>query len=146
MIKDKLKQDSVLALKEHDSLRVEVVRFLISLIDKKELQLPPGEMKEEDEIGVLRKELKNKEESLEMFKKAERADLVERLNYEIDLLKTYLPKEMDEAEIRKIVEEVVVGAGENNNFGMVMGMVMKKLGGKAGGEVVSKMVREVMAK
>lgn len=144
MIKTKLKEDSVTALKAHDSLRVEVVRFLISLIDKKELQLPPGEMKEEDEVGVLRKELKNKEESLAMFEKASRADLVERLKYEIEVLKTYLPKEMDESEVRKIVSEVVGEMGINNR-GMIIGAVIKKTGGRVGGDVVSRLVSEVIS-
>ena len=60
MFKDKLKSDSVLALKNRDSARVDVLRFLISLIDKREMQLPPGGMTEKEEIVVLRKELKKK--------------------------------------------------------------------------------------
>ena len=76
MLKDKLKLESVNALKAHDQKLVDVLRFLVSLIDKKELQLPAGKMTEADEIAVLRKELKNKEESREMFAKAGRGDLV----------------------------------------------------------------------
>ena len=112
MLKDKLKQDSVVALKEHNSTLVEVLRYLISLIDKKELQMPVGEMKEEDEISVLRKELKNKEESREMFLKASRNDLVSQLDYEIEILKSYLPQEMSLADIEILVEEAV----KNNNY------------------------------
>ena len=60
MLKDKLKKESIEALKSHDQKRVDVLRFLVSLIDKKELQLPVGKMTDAEEIGVLRKELKNK--------------------------------------------------------------------------------------
>ena len=60
MLKDKLRKESTEALKNHDQRRVDVLRFLISLIDKKEMQLPAGKMTENDEIGVVRKELKDK--------------------------------------------------------------------------------------
>ena len=61
-LRDKLRQESVTALKAGDKRKVEVVRFLVSLLEKKEMQLPPGKMKEADEVAVIRKELKNKQE------------------------------------------------------------------------------------
>jgi uncharacterized protein YqeY len=140
MIKDKLKQDSVLALKAHDQIRVDVLRFLISLIDKKELTLPPGTMGEAEELGVLRKELKNKEEAREMFTKGNREDLVKQTDYEITVLKEYLPAEIGEDRVREVVDEVIAEKG--NNFGLVMKEVMAKLGGAVGGDVVSRIVKE----
>ena len=139
-MRNKLKQDSFDALKNRDNKRVDVLRFLISLIDKKELQLPPGGLSEAEEIAVLRKELKNKEESREMFLKASRMDLVEQLDYEIEIVKEYLPKELSEDKIREIVEEVIAEKG--NNFGLIMREVMVRTGGSVGGDVVSKMVKE----
>lgn len=140
MLKDKLKSDSVVALKAHDSKRVDVLRFLISLIDKKELQLPLGEMKETDEVAVLRKELKNKEESKEMFAKANRDDLVKELDYEIAVVKEYLPQGMSEEQISELVIESIKNNG--SNFGMVMKEVMAKTGGQVDGSIVSKIVKE----
>ena len=140
MLKDKLKSDSVVSLKGHDQPRVDVLRFLISLIDKREMQLPPGEMTEKEEIAVLRKELKNKQESREMFMKAGRDDLVEQLDYESQVVSEYLPLEMSEAEVIKIVDEIIAEFGDN--FGLVMKNVMVKVAGRASGEIVSKIVRE----
>lgn len=140
MIKDKLKSDSVEALKNRDNSKVDVLRFLISLIDKKEMQLPVDQMTESDEIGVLRKELKNKEESKEMFFKGNRDDLVKQLDYEIEVLKTYLPKAIDENQIVEMVEKTIAGKG--NNFGLVMKEVMAQLNGAVDGSVVSKIVKE----
>ena len=140
MIKDKIKQESVEALKSHDSKKVEVLRFLISVIDKKEYSMPVGTMRETDEIGVLRKELKNKEESKEMFLKAGRNDLVEQMDYEIELVKNYLPTEISEDQIVKIVEDIVAEKG--NNFGLVMKEVMTKLNGAIDGSIISKIVKE----
>jgi len=139
-MKIKLKDDSVVALKNHDQRRVDVLRFLISLIDKKELQLPPGTMGEEDEVGVLRKELKNKEEAREMFVKGNRNDLVEQLDYEISVVKEYLPKEMDLNDLEKIVDESIGEVG--SDFGLVMRSVMAKVKGQVGGDKIAPMVKQ----
>jgi uncharacterized protein YqeY len=141
MLRDKLKADSVVALKNHDSRRVEILRFLVSLIDKRAMQLPPEGMTEAEELAVLRKELKNKEESREMFVTGNREDLVKEVDVEIAVVKEYLPVDMDEETIAKMVDEVVAKVGKAN-FGMIMGMVMKQVAGKASGDVVSKIVKE----
>ena len=139
-MRNKLKQDSFDALKNRDNKRVDVLRFLISLIDKKELQLPPGGMTEVEEISVLRKELKNKEESREMFLKASRQDLVDQLDYEIIVVKEYLPQEISEDKIKEIVEQAIIDKG--NNFGLIMKEIMAKTGGGVDGGVISKIVKE----
>ena len=140
MLKDKLKKNSIEALKNRDSKRVEVLRFLVSLIDKKELQLPVGQMTEADELAVLRKELKNKEEAKEMFIKGNRADLVDQMDYEIAVVKEYLPPEISLGKIEEIVTQIIEEKG--NNFGLVMKEVMIKLGGVVDGGMVSKIVKE----
>jgi len=140
MLKDKIKQESVEALKSHNQKKVDVLRFLISVIDKKEMQLPVGKMTEADEIGSVRKELKDKEESREMFLKANRMDLVEQLDYEIELVKVYLPAEVSQEQIEKTVMDVISDKG--NNFGLVMKEVMAKFGGAVDGSVISKIVKE----
>jgi len=143
MLKDKLKKESVEALKAHDQKRVDVLRFLISLIDKKEMQLPVGKMGEAEETSVLRKELKDKEESREMFVKGGRVDLVEQLDYEIEIVKSYLPQEIGENKVAQMVAEVIVEKG--NNFGLVMKEVMAKLNGAVDGSVVSRIVKGKMS-
>lgn len=143
MLREKLKSDSVIALKNHDSKRVGVLRFLTSLIDKKELQLPPDAMGENEVIGVLRKELKNKEESREMFSKANRNDLVSEMDYEIAIVKEYLPRELSEEDLIKIVEDAI--SEQADNFGMVMKTVVSKVAGGASGDIISKIVREKLA-
>jgi uncharacterized protein len=142
MMRNKLKKDSFDALKNRDNKRVDVVRFLISLIDKKELQLPPGGITEAEEIAVLRKELKNKEESKEMFLKGGRKDLVDQLDYEIAIVREYLPEEISEDKIKEIVTQVITEQG--NNFGLIMKEVMVKTSGAVDGGVVSRIVKEML--
>lgn len=139
IMRAKIKADTMSAMKNHDQARVDALRFLTSLLDKRELQLPPGQMTEAEVIAVLRKELKNKEESREMFAKAGREDLVSGLDFEIAVLKEYLPAEMSDEELNKIVEEAVTESGAN--FGAVMKTVMTKVAGRVGGEKIAPLVK-----
>ncbi|MEK7527959.1 MAG: GatB/YqeY domain-containing protein [Patescibacteria group bacterium] len=150
MWRNKIKEDSDIALKSGNKRLVGVLRYLLSILDKRELQLPKGEMSVTEEMAVLRKELKNKEEARDMFLKAQRADLVEDQDFEIEVLKKYLPAGMPEAEIEKIVDEVILEIGKDLSanrpiFGVVMGETMKRMAGRVGGEVVSKIVKEKLA-
>jgi len=140
MIRDKLQKDSFEALKARDNRLVDVLRFLKSLIDKKEMQLPPGSLTEIEETKILNKELKDKEESKEMFAKAGRNDLVEQLDYEIEIVKRYLPELISEEQVTKMVEEVITEKG--NNFGMIMKEVMIKTAGAVDGSIISRIVKE----
>jgi len=139
-LKNKIKEESVKALKDGNSRNVEVLRFLISLLDKKELRLPPGKMTEADEVAVLRKELKNKKEARNMFAKANRKDLVKEIDDEIVVVEKYLPAQMGESDIEKIVDEVVKEA-EDRNFGKIMGQVMVRVGSDVDGSLVAKIVK-----
>jgi uncharacterized protein YqeY len=143
MWRNKIKKDSDFALKSGDSRLVEVLRYLLSILDKRELQLPLGGMSEAEEMAVLRKELKNKEEARAMFLKAGRVDLVEEEDFEIKIVKNYLPAEIPISEVEAVVKEVIEEKG--NVFGVVMGETMKRLAGRVGGDVVSKIVKEKLA-
>lgn len=140
MQRNQIKQEAVEAVKSGDSKKANSLRYLVSLIEKRELQLPLGEFDESEETKVLQKELKNKEEAKEMFIKGGRADLVAEQEAEIEWLKKYLPKDMSEVEIKEIVKKIVSQKG--NNFGIIMGEVMREIAGRAGGEIVSKIVKE----
>jgi len=91
MWRSKLQTEVVKALKAGDSERVEVIRYLISLIDKKALTVEVGKMTEADEMGVLWKEMKNKQEAREMFAKAGRQELADKSDKEIKILAEFLP-------------------------------------------------------
>ncbi|PIZ58442.1 hypothetical protein COY20_03585 [Candidatus Shapirobacteria bacterium CG_4_10_14_0_2_um_filter_40_12] len=150
MWRSKLRTDCDAALKLGDVRMVGVLRYLISVLDKRELQLPSGEMNESEEIKVLRKEMKNKEEARVMFLKVKRTDLVTDQDFEIEVLKKYLPAEVPILEVETLVEQVISEKGKNppaggQVFGVVMGEVMKRLGGKVSGETVSKIVKDKLA-
>jgi len=143
--RQKIKEDSIKALKAGDKKMVLVLRYLTSLIDKKELSMPARtDVTEETVIEVLRKELKNKKESRVMFEKGGRDDLVAEVDSEIEILSAYLPAEISHEEIRK----EVVGAIEEKGlvFGEIMKQVMAKFKGGVDGQVVSSIVNQEIAK
>ncbi len=140
LLKGKLQIESRDALKAGDKAKVSALRFLISLLDKKEMQLPPGEMTEAEALSVLAKELKNKNEARAIFEKAGRSDLVEESDYEISVLEKYLPEQMSEEGVEKVVVEVL-SDNKEANFGQLMGIVMAKLQGKADGAMVAKVLK-----
>ncbi len=143
--RQKIKSGSILALKAGDKKLVSVLRYLTSLIDKKELSMPAdASMTEQMVMEVLRKELKNKKESRAMFEKGGRNDLVAEVDLEIEILSAYMPAEISLEEIRKEVVRAIEEKG--TVFGEVMKQVMAKFKGGVDGQVVSAIVNEEIAK
>jgi len=95
---------------------------------------------DQDEIQVLKSELKQREEALEQFKSGQREDLVAKATKEIEIIKQYLPAELTDAEIEKVVKEKINSASDKS-FGSIMGAVMAELKGKADGAKVAEIVR-----
>lgn len=148
MWRNKIKTDADSALKAGDSKKVGALRYLLSIIDKKALTLPPDSFGEKEEIAVLQKELKNKQEAKEMFEKASRADLVAEQDYEIEILKGYLPVAMNDTDLAKIVDETIARLTidmEKPYPASLFGTIMKEVGilvsGKAEGSEIAKIVK-----
>jgi uncharacterized protein YqeY len=137
----RLKNDMVAAVKARDQQLTEILRFLIAVVDKRELQLPVGKMDEAEVVAALQKELKNKEESREMYEKAGRSEEVAKIDEEIRVLKTYLPEALSEEKLIEIIKEVTARVG--NNFPLVMKEVIPQVKGRVDGGVVTAKVKEV---
>lgn len=136
-------RESMLA---RDQLRTSVIRMLLSAINYYEIQKGGAgyEANEEDVMEVIQKEAKQRRDSIEEFKKAQRQELLDKETKELEILQKYLPEQMDEEEIKKLVEEAVAqtGAKSIGDMGKVMGTLMPKIKGRADGSLVSKLVRE----
>ncbi|CUT03288.1 GatB/YqeY domain-containing protein [Candidatus Chrysopegis kryptomonas] len=145
-LKEKLQEDLKNAMKSGDKIRLEVVRMLQTMLKRKEIERK-GEGKdltEEDEIQVIKSEIKKRKEAIELFEKGGRNDLAEKERKELEILNEYLPEQMSEEEIKNFVEKVIqeIGATGPKDLGKVMGAVMKELRGKADGALVQKIVKE----
>ena len=144
-LKDKLLQDLKEAMKEKDTVRKNTVQLVRSGI----LQIEKDKKIELDDEGVLdviSKELKKRRDSMLDYVKSGRQDLIDNLNKEIEVLLTYLPKQLTEDEIKVIVEEVVkeTGAATMKDMGKVMANVTPKVKGRADNKIVSGLVKQML--
>ncbi|MCL5411937.1 MAG: GatB/YqeY domain-containing protein [Patescibacteria group bacterium] len=140
---DQVREDLKQAMLSKDELRVSTIRMLLSAV--KNTEIAKGHSLSDEEIlAVVQKEVKQRKDSIEGFKAGGRQDLVAKETQETEILQGYLPEQLTEEEVRRIVEETVqeTKATGINQMGMVMGTVMAKVGGKAAGDVVSKIVKE----
>lgn len=141
-IQENLKQ-SMLA---KDKLKTSVLRLLLSAINYYEISKGGAgyEAIEEDVLAVLQKEAKQRRESIEQFQNANRQDLVDKEKQELAILQRYLPEQMSEEEIKKLVQDAITqtGASSMQDIGKIMGVLMPKIKGKADGGLVNKIVKD----
>ena len=107
-----------------------------------------GELKEEDEIKLLQKLVKSRKDSLEIFEQQKREDLALKEREEIIVIEKFLPKQMDETELRVLIAGIIKSSGASSpaDMGKVMGVATKQLAGKADGKTISAIVKELLAK
>lgn len=106
-----------------------------------------GEMKEEDEIKLLQKLIKQRKDSLEIYEKQNREDLAAKEREEIEVIEKFLPKQMSEDELKVIIGKIITDTGASfpADMGKVMGMANKQLAGKADGKTIASLVKEILA-
>jgi len=139
---EKLKTDARTALKSGDQFRVRVLRYLIALLEKEALR-QGGRFDQKAALATLQKEMKQKQETLKIFRQAQRQDLVEEQEKEIAILAQYLPQMMSRQEIEKLVKKVIEEEGMID-FGRIMGRVMAEVKGRAEGKLVAEVVRQFL--
>lgn len=149
MLKQQIKAELKQSMLAKDAERTSVIRMLISAIGYAEIQKGGAgyEATDEEVMEVIQKQAKQRKDSIEQYKTAGRDELVEKEEKELALLQKYLPEQMGEEEIKKLVTEAVTktGASSPSDMGKVMGALMPHVKGKADGGLVSKLVREALA-
>jgi uncharacterized protein YqeY len=107
-----------------------------------------GEIKEEDEIKILQKLVKQRKDSLEIYQQQNRADLAQKEQEEIEVIEKFLPQQLSGDELKAIVAEIIAATGASSpaDMGKVMGAATKQLAGKADGKAISAVVKELLAK
>jgi uncharacterized protein len=144
---EQINQDLKEAMKSKEADLTSVLRMLISAIRNKEITLRKdgqAELSDEQVLEVISSEVKKRRDSIEAYISGGRQELADKENSEIKILEKYLPEQMSDEELEKVVKEVI-GAGDEN-FGKVMGQVMAKVKGKADGGKVGEMVKKLLVK
>ena len=148
MLEEKILSDYKEAMKSRDTMKSSVLSFLRAdmmnlAVAKKKKVLDDSEV-----ITVIKKQIKQHQDSIEQFTKGIRLEMAEKEKQELEILKTYLPPEISSDEIKKVIEEVVAATGSSGmkDMGKVMKEVNLKIAGQADGKLVSDLVRERLSK
>ncbi|OJF04012.1 hypothetical protein BKY29_03160 [Weissella confusa] len=142
---EQLTNDMKEAMKAKDKVTLGVVRMVKSSVSNEQIKLG-HDLTTDEELAVLSREMKQRVEELESYKDADREDLAEEIQGQIDVLKRYMPEQMSEKEVVAVVKETIaeVGASSKADLGKVMGALMPKVKGKADGKLVNQTVQSLL--
>jgi uncharacterized protein YqeY len=145
-LKQKLNEDLRQALRSGEKAKLFTIRLLLSAIKNAEIARM-AVLEDADILGVIAKEVRQRQESIEAFKKGNRADLVAQEEAEMAVLQSYLPKQMTRQEIISAAKQVIaeVGASSPADKGKVMPKLIAQLKGKADGREINAVVTELLA-
>jgi uncharacterized protein YqeY len=144
-IEQRLRQDLVTALREHDDMRKTTIRMALAAL--KNAQVAKNAALTEDEaIGVLAKETKQLRDAIVEFERGNRQDLVDQNVAQIEILQTYLPQALSEQEVLELARAAIAetGATSPKQMGQVMSRLMPQVRGRADGKAVSEIVRKLL--
>lgn len=143
---DQLNDDLKQAMKEKDKVRLSVIRMVKSAVKNREIELGRA-LTDEDVVGVIQKEIKQRRDSLQAFQDAHRTDLIEQAEQEIAVLQSYLPAQLTDDEIAQLAKDVMarVGASGKADMGKVMRELMPEVRGRADGRRVQQIVEGLLA-
>jgi len=155
MLKQTIQTDTTNSMKSGDVFVTGTLRMLLAAVQAKEKDKKFKEkleeevqLKDEEIIDVISSEVKKRNDAIVLYKQGNRPELADKEQKEIDILKKYLPTQLSEEEIKKLVTESItkVGAKEIKDMGKVMGDLSSKIKGKADGSTVSRIVKEFLGK
>ncbi|MCK5511656.1 MAG: GatB/YqeY domain-containing protein [Thermodesulfovibrionia bacterium] len=144
-ISERLSDDLKKALKAGDKDTLSAIRMVKAAIKNKEIE-KGSPLKDEDVCRVLLSYVRQRKDSIEQFSKGGRQDLVEKESRELSIIQSYLPPQLSEDEVRKLITEAVKETDANSlkDMGRVIKSVMEKAGGQVDGKLVSALVKEAL--
>ncbi len=142
MLLDKFQQDLKQAQLDRNELKVSTLRMLLSEVNYAKIQ--KGQLSDQDIVSVIQKEIKKRKEAADGFRKGEREEQAQKEEIEAKILEEYLPEQISDEELTKLVQEAIneLGAKSVADMGRVIGLVMSKVGQGADGARVSILVKE----
>jgi len=145
-LREKINSDYIEAYKKRDEQKIAILRLILSSVKNREIETKK-EASDEDVTKVINKEIKQRLETILGLKKAERSNDALKEEKSINYLKSYLPEELNENQVRGLVNESIseINATDIKDLGKVISLAMKKSGGKAGGAIVSRIAKEELS-
>jgi len=145
-LKEQLKSDLKDAMRAKEIMRRDSIRTINTMIKQIEVD-QRIELGDEDIIKLIQKGIKQREEAIAQFTEAKREDLIQKEQDQIDIFSTYLPKQLDDAELETIIASIIaeVGASSMKDMGKIMNPAKIKIGGSADGKRINEMVKKLLA-
>lgn len=142
-MRNKILEDLVTAMKNQDKDTLSVLRMVKGAVQLEEINLK-HELNDDEMITVLSRQIKTRKESIEEFKKGNRQDLIDKTQQEIDILSKYMPKQLSQEEVEKVINDAFnkVNPQGPSDMGKIMGIVSPLLKGKADMSLVSRIIKE----
>lgn len=139
---EKVNNDLVAAMKSGDKFTLSVLRMLKSALIYEQTNGEKHELSDDDVLSVIKKQVKTRKTSMEEYLSYDRKDLADNLQKEIDILSKYLPKELSDEELTKIIDEIITELKPDGMKGM--GMVIKAVSAKCGAAADMKKVSSIV--
>jgi uncharacterized protein YqeY len=145
-LKAKLNQDLKEALKAKDEVKLRTVRMLLAAIKNFEVE-KMGPATDEEIFQIMSKEIKKRQEAIEMYEKGGRPDLAQAEKQEIEVIQSYMPNQLSEEEIRELARKVIseMNLKSPKDVGTAMKVIMPQVKGRADGKLVNKIVSELLS-
>lgn len=146
-LRERLLEDIKTAMKNKQAERLEVLRFLNAAIKNREIEMRPNPVTDSEVMVVLQKLTKQRVDSIEQFRAANREDLASKEESELGILKEYLPKQLSDAEVKDLVQQAIteVGASSIKDMGKVMKLASEKAQGRADNKLLSQYIKEKLS-
>ncbi|WP_417327777.1 GatB/YqeY domain-containing protein [Halarcobacter sp.] len=144
-LKQKLKDDLKLAMREKNIVKRDSIRSINTMIKQIEVD-ERKELNDEDILKLIQKGIKQREEAITQYKEASREDLVEKEQEQVDVFKEYMPQQLSDEDLETQMKEIIaeVGATTMKDMGKVMGTASKKLAGVADGKRINEMTKKLL--
>ncbi|MFB3887285.1 MAG: GatB/YqeY domain-containing protein [Thermodesulfobacteriota bacterium] len=145
-LEERLIDEMKRAMKANDKLRLSTIRMIRTAVKNKEIE-QRKKLDDDTILKVIQGMVRKGEESIEQFKIGKRMDLVEKETKEIEILKSYLPSPLSQEELLKIIDQAIeeTQASSLKDLGKVMKSVLPKLGGRAEGALINRLVKEKLS-
>lgn len=145
-LEKKIAEDLKGSIKSRNEILTSTLRMIIASTHNLAIEKKVKELEDADTLKIIQKQVKQRQDSIESFKKGGRDDLVEKETKELNILKSYLPEEFSEDQVKDIVKKMisVAGAASKSDFGKVMKLTMQELKGRADGKIVTSIVQKLL--
>ncbi len=140
---EEISQKKMEAMKAKDADTLGTIRILWSALQNEKIE-KQTELSEEDVVSIVMRQVKQLTEAMKQFEDAGREDLVQQNKKELAVLKQFMPEQLSEDDVKKIIADTIAEAGEGANMGQIMGLVMPKVKGKADGGMVRSLLQEAL--